>query len=711
MDLQAHRQRLSNRPDSEHGQAMVRLVIAILIIAYLYGMESAREHSTSIALYVMAAEGLVGLALMAAIVINPGVSHIRRWIGMIADYSTLATLMSLEPRGLAPLYVIILWVTIGNGLRYGTNYLLSASVLACVAFLAAILGSDYWRQQPYLAGGLWLGLLAIPLYLTSLLRSLHAATEEARRASEAKTRFLANMSHELRSPLNGIIGMAELMQGTRMTGEQREYADVILTSAQSLLLVVSDVLDISAIEAGKLQRRDEDFNLQELTQRLQKMLQPMAAAKGLSFRLEFAADVPVRLCGDSARLTQILLNLLHNAVKFTEQGSITLSVTQMDKGDTDTCLRFSVRDTGIGVPPEAGERIFQAFEQIDGGPTRRFGGTGLGTTIAKTLTHLLGGEIGLEANPGGGSHFWVEVPMRLQDPQPQTEDIGQPSSGKVVSFDDPFIRHRSRVRPLRVLIADDLSANRTVLTRILERAGHRVVTVEDGDEALDQLEGSQFDLAILDMHMPRTSGLDVIRQLRFMEARSSKRTPSIVLSADATMEASEAANEVGAKAFLTKPIVVARLLEAIADVVDSQKLPAVRAISDIVRPVADPAVLEELAAMRLGGQFLQDFVEQCLQDASRCMQDLAREGAAANWSEFREVAHALKGIAGNIGAASIAERCSQIMKASDDALARQQGKLVTDLQAQLTAVGELTRQEVLRLTRGGGQNKDAPDIS
>jgi two-component system, sensor histidine kinase RpfC len=711
MDLQAHRQRLSNRPDSEHGQALVRLVIAILIIAYLYGMESGREHShTNIALYVMAAEGLVGLGLMAAIVFNPGISHIRRWIGMIADYSTLAILMSLEPRGLAPLYVIILWVTIGNGLRYGTTYLLSASVLGGAAFLAAILGAEYWRQQPYLAGGLWLGLLAIPLYLTSLLRSLHAATEEARRASEAKTRFLANMSHELRSPLNGVIGMAELMQGTRMTAEQREYADVILTSAQSLLLVVSDVLDISAIEAGKLQRKDEDFNLQDLTQRLQKMLQPMATAKGLSFRLEFATDVPIRLYGDSARLTQILLNLLHNAVKFTEQGGITLSVTQVDRGETDTRLRFSVRDTGIGVPPEAGERIFQAFEQIDAGPTRRFGGTGLGTTIAKTLTHLLGGEIGLEPNPGGGSHFWVEVPMRLQDPLPQT-DIGQASTGKVVSFDDPFVRHRSRVRPLRVLIADDLSANRTVLARILERAGHRVVTVEDGDEALDQLEGSQFDLAILDMHMPGTSGLDVIRQLRFMEARSAKRTPSIVLSADATMEASEAANEVGAKAFLTKPIVVARLLEAIADVVDNQKLPAVRAISDIVRPVADPAVLEELAAMRLGGQFLQDFVEQCLQDATRCMQGLAREGAAANWTEFREVAHALKGIAGNIGAASVAERCSQIMKANDDTLARQQGKLVAELQAQLTAVAELTRQEVSRLIRGSGQNMDAPDIS
>ena len=705
------RERLSGRPDSEHGQAIVRLVIAAMILAYLGGLQIASGEPGSYAAvaWVMFAETLVGLALIAAIVHRPGVSHLRRAIGMVADYTTLAVLMSLDAPSLAPLYVIILWVTIGNGLRFGTTYLYTAAALGSTAFMAVIALNEYWSSQPFLAVGLWLGLIAIPAYLSSLLRSLQKVTEEARRANAAKSRFLANMSHEFRSPLNGIIGMSELLSGTRLAPEQREFADVIHTSAQSLLLLVNDVLDISAIEAGKLQRKDGDFNLQDLAQRLQKMLAPLAGAKGLALRVDIAPDVPLRLHGDGAHLTQILLNLTHNAVKFTEEGSVALSISLIDRSEDGARLCFSVRDTGIGIDSADRERIFDAFEQVDTGPTRRFGGTGLGTTIAKTLTQLLGGEIGLEPNPGGGSHFWVSMPMRLQPDEAVRGEYRAPDN--VVSFDDPFVRHRSKVRALRVLIADDLAANRTVLTRILERAGHRVVAAGDGEAALDALEGGGFDLAILDMHMPGLSGLDVIRQLRFMETGGARRTPSIVLSADATVQAAEAANDAGAKAFLTKPVVVGRLLETVADVVTPAALPAVRAVSDVARPVTNPAVLEELADMGLGEAFLRDFVEQCLKDARTCHAELAKAGAAADWYEFRESAHALKGIAENLGAQSMAERCSQLMRAGDEALSGEQARVVAELAGQLTAVSELSRQEVVRLTRPRHTGRDAPDAS
>jgi two-component system sensor histidine kinase RpfC len=697
--------RLSNRPDSEHQQALIRLVIACMILAYLWGLQAFATPRSHIHLMflVMLAESLVGLLLVAGIVIRPGVSHVRRWIGMLADYSTLAILMSVQADALAPLYVIILWVTIGNGLRYGNSYLYSAAALASLSFLGVILSSPFWRGVPYLAGGLWIGLVAIPGYLSRLLHDLNKATLEARRANAAKSRFLANMSHEFRSPLNSIIGMAELLHGTRLAPDQREQAEVILTSAQTLLLLVNDVLDISAIEAGKLQRKDGDFNLHDLVERLYKMLLPLSAEKGLALRTRIDEDVPLRLHGDGAHLTQILLNLMHNAIKFTEHGEVRLSIERLP-GESDLRLRFSVRDTGIGVPAEAKERIFRAFEQVDNGPTRRFGGTGLGTTIAMTLTQLLGGRIGMEDNPGGGSHFWIELPMRTQEPAGEPVEVA--ASNTVVSFDDPFVRHKARVRSLRILVADDQQANRTVLTRILERAGHKVQAVNDGEQALDVLEQGNTDLAVVDMHMPRFTGLDVMRQLRFMQA-GGKQTPVIVLSADATAQAIKDAEDAGAPAYLTKPVVVGRLLETIADLISPQKLPAVRPVGDIgIRSAVNSAVLEELAAMQLGENFLRDFVDQCLKDATSCLEDLNRFGSLRAWDEFRECAHALKGVTENIGAMQLTERCNQIMRASDQVLLKEQRKLLAELSTLLVTAAEQTRREVQRM---GKSAKPRPD--
>src|SRR5690606_26839841 len=466
------------------------LVIAFLILAYLawlrFGGHGGEVERT---LLVMAAETVVASAIMIAILARPGVSHVRRWVGMITDYATLATLMLLSGPQLAPLYVIILWATIGNGMRYGRDYLVSASALASPSFLAVIVFSPYWQEQRYLAGGLLIGLIAVPMYLSSLLHDVHRVTVEAKRANEAKSRFLASMSHEFRSPLNGIIGMAELLRNMKLDAEQRECAEVIHTSAHSLLLLVDDVLDISAIEAGKLKRKDADFELPEVLRRVQQMLQPQAEAKSLRLTVDRDADVPSHLFGDGAYLTQILLNLVHNAIKFTSTGSVALRVSVLEANATGARLRFSVRDTGIGIPDEHKQRIFQAFEQVDSGPSRRFGGTGLGTTIEQTLARLMEGELGLGDNPGGGSHFWADLPFEVHAVE---ADVAQAGAGhgadNVVAFDDPFVRHRARVRGLRVLVADDQHANRRVLVRILEKAGHTVLTATNGDEALDRLE-------------------------------------------------------------------------------------------------------------------------------------------------------------------------------------------------------------------------------
>jgi two-component system sensor histidine kinase RpfC len=680
-----------------------------LIIGYLYGLQlmgKGDSKALSFMLMVMIAEAIVGLSLVVGILIDPRSSHARRWCGMVADYSTLAVLMLLEPKLLAPLYVIVLWVTIGNGLRYGARYLKAATLLGLAAFLLVVWRSEYWREQSYLAGGLWFGLLAIPAYLSSLLRSLRQSTEEAKRANAAKSRFLATMSHELRSPLNGIIGMAELMRNSRLPADQREYAEVIHTSAQTLLLLVDEVLDISAIEAGKLQRKEVDFNLNELVSRLQKMLRPQAAAKELDLRMDIEPEVPLELHGDSGHLTQILLNLLNNAIKFTEAGSVTLHVSRSSSSQTPLSLIFSVRDTGIGIPDEYKLKIFEAFEQVDTGPTRRYGGTGLGTTIAKTLTQLLGGTISLEDNPGGGSVFRVEIPFAEVN---SIHVFPERDTTNVVAFDDPFIRHKARVKPLRVLVADDQHANRTVLSRILEHAGHKVSVAADGEQSLDLFENQHFDLAVLDMHMPGVSGLDVIRQLRFMQAGYLARTPVIVMSADATEQAMKDATAAGAMVFLTKPIVVAKFLEVVAELAGRQSAgdkPANNIRETLITNTNHPDVLEELAAMGLGRAFLADFVEQCLKDLAGCLDSLNRSAARANWLEFRDAAHAMKGVGENLGAGSITDRCRQIMCSDDATLARKRNGWIAELDAQLILVAEYSRKIVAKIADGSASSPD-----
>ncbi|MGB0134840.1 sensor histidine kinase, partial [Dokdonella sp.] len=413
--LENLRNRFANRPDSEHGQAFVRLVIVGVWLIYLLGAASTQGLSGPTlprALLILLAETCVGTAIIVHIAIHPGVSNVRRWVGMILDYSAMGAMMTLGPQ-LAPLYVIFLWVTIGNVLRYGPRFLFAAVCLAVASFLGVILSTQYWLDNAPLAWGLLGGLILIPGYLTSLLRALTKATAEARRANQAKSAFVANMSHEFRTPLNGIVGMTELLTTTRLSNEQREFVEVMQASARSLLTLIEDVLDISKIESGKLRQRVSDFHLADLLRSVQLITQSTALKKGLGFEIRVADDVPDNLGGDVDHLRQILINLVSNAVKFTENGQVSVEVSLNGPASQGQIpLRFSIRDSGIGIPLEAQKRIFDAFEQADRGHARQFGGTGLGTTIAKSLTELLGGKIGFESSPGQGSHFWVCLTFR-----------------------------------------------------------------------------------------------------------------------------------------------------------------------------------------------------------------------------------------------------------------------------------------------------------
>lgn len=700
------RSRLRGRADSEHAQVFVRIAITALFSAYLGWEVSDGNHNPALfATWLILIGELAGaLGLLGAILASPAPSDIRRWIGMLLDYSAMGGVMYLQGESASPLYAIYLWVTIGNGMRYGPRYLYSGTALAALSFALMMRTTPYWLQNPYLSWGLLLGLIAVPLYFASLLKALTHAIEDARRANLAKSRFLANMSHEFRTPLNGLSGMSELLASTRLDPEQRGYVETLQAASRSLLALVEDVLDISAIEAGKLKLKQEAFELRDLLAEIDLIMRPQARSKQLDYVVEVDAAVPDRLRGDAGHLRQVLVNLLSNAIKFTPTGEVRLEIAAngSPQGGSQR-LRFTVTDTGVGIPASARAKLFEAFEQADNSLSRKHAGSGLGTTIAKGLTEAMGGSIGFESREHAGSRFWVELPFEIVAAEalpsvPAEQGMSRleampagEAAHNVIAFSDPFLRHRARVRPLRTLVADDHAANRMVLQGVLQKAGHRVFVADDGEAALDALAASEFDIALVDLHMPGLSGVDLIRQLRVMEAGSPRRTPVVVLSADATPEAVQSCTTAGARAFLTKPFVVARLLDVIADIAaGTSTLPMVedaRAHAAIApaSEILDPAVLDEFASLGMGAEFEAEFVGQCVADARVAVQRLRIAASASDWEQLREQAHALKGIAGNMGLVQLAAHSGMLMKMTGLELGRDWARHADTLAERLRA--------------------------
>lgn len=667
------RQQLSNRPDSEHQQAIIRLLVLGAATTQAIGVTafSGWHRSTLNPSIPFLVEFIVGLALLALIVVSPGVSHARRIMGMLVDYSMMAIAMVVIGEPMAPVFVVMLWVTVGNGLRYGVHFLQAAVAMGIVAFSIVLAFTPYWHANLILGIGLLLGLVAIPMYLTSLLRALTKARDEARHANAAKSRFIANMSHEFRTPLNGLVGMSQVLATTPLNAEQRECAQVINASVQSLLSLVDDVLDISAIEAGKLQRSQVDFRIYDLLHGIELILQPLATEKGVELKIKIDDGVPAALTGDLDRLRQIVLNLATNAVKFTEKGTVRIDVGLVDGiQGSEPRLRISVRDTGIGIPLADQPRVFQAFEQVDNGLARRFGGTGLGTTIAKALAELLGGTISFTSYPGAGSHFWVDVPYVAATLPVEPKMVCVPSDN-VIAFDSPFLRHRRRAKPLNLLIADDQATNLMVLRRILGKAGHQVHSVSSGEDVLEAMENEAFDVVVLDLHMPGMSGIEVIQQARFMQS-GQRATPMVILSADATSETARQCEQAGAFAYLSKPIAVNRLLDILAEIsgraVDPDQLVAEREPAREELPIIERSVLDQLAGLKLGDGFIGMFVQECLRDASKALAEVERTASAGMWAEYREHCHALKGVAANMGAVRFAAAAELAMRASPTVL-------------------------------------------
>ncbi len=386
--------------------------------------------------------------------------------------------------------------------------------------------------------------------IQSLNEELAGKVVELERANAAKSQFLAHMSHEIRTPMNGVLGMAQLLAQEPLSPGQAVMVRHIGEAGESLLRIIDDILDFSKIEAGELRVEQQAFQPAATLRQVENLLRPAARLKGLDLTVA-AAELPGRLIGDAMRLEQILLNLLGNAIKFTEHGGVTLTVTPVTSGAGPVRLRFAVRDTGIGIEPDALSRLFQPFSQGDSSITRRFGGTGLGLVISRRLVELMGGTLGAESTPGQGSTFWCEIPFARVNPATGVSPVRATPT--------PAATAEPRLAGLRVLLVDDNRINLLVGQKALEHEGAHVGTARDGQQALERLRATPdgFDIVLMDIQMPVMDGLTATREIRRNPALAG--LPVIALSAGVLPEERQAALAAGLNDFLPKPINIDRM--------------------------------------------------------------------------------------------------------------------------------------------------------
>lgn len=599
---------------------------------------------------------------------------------MVSDMFLITWVLHFGGVTFAGMFAMYIWIAVGYGIRYGLPYLHATMGLSIVAFSIAAWHTPFWHQNPGLVAGMIFGLLIVPAYVGWLITQLQKAVAEKDLAYQAKSDFVAMMSHELRTPLHGIISTADLLRGTASSPKQKEMIRIISTSSNTLLELINRVLDISKFESNSIKLQQQPMDLHAVVNDTANILWPQVLQKGLSLQIYIDPEINNSLIGSPHQLQEVLINLLGNAVKFTDSGNVAARVLFKGESEESVSVRFEISDTGPGIPKHALANIFEPFSQADSPTTRKHGGTGLGTAFAKELIRLMGGNIAVDSTEGVGTKFTIDVSLQklhereevaslypftvvaigfATSRQELTAVLGQFGT-RVVYFEDASefsdyfaaqrndsypeaifveadvfadnlggvvrsvgsaiqdritpmfacgsevfrssaiaagysafiprvddsrligrtlnmisaLRHdnpgellpvASGSRGLHILVAEDNTTNQRIAQMVLEEVGHRCTIVSNGDEALDALHEGNFDLAILDMHMPQRDGMEVAKIYNFSHFEPDERIPLIMMTADGRIEARNEAKASGIDAFVTKPITPRHLI----DVIDS----------------------------------------------------------------------------------------------------------------------------------------------
>lgn len=832
----------AERADTEHEQIVIRLVFPIVILIYTQAtawVMGFPENIVNITV-VVGVTVCVSWLFLIHIMLSPAVSLVRRGLGIFADLTPLTIALATGGEALSVLYPTYLWIVFGNGFRFGVGFLTLATGVSIVGFAIVIAVSDFWGAHTNVSSALLVAQIVLPIYVATLIRKLNRAIELAEAANRAKGRFLATMSHELRTPLTAIIGMGGLLKSTDISKDQRTMVATIDTSAQSLLTLINEILDFSKFEAGKLSLEVEPFDLHAVLGRVRTILHGQAEEKGLRLRISVDPRLPYRLRGDAQRLLQVLVNLIGNAIKFTDQGDVELAVHLHGAERGETLFRFEVSDTGIGIPVDKQAQIFEGFSQADDSIARRFGGTGLGLAISRQLVHGMGGEIGLQSAVGAGSVFTFKLPLeidrdaedkpidpsalsvmligsepdvverlflwlsgysispmiiehvetlttilsdpsamagtvvvvndRAEDPlvaafsdricevqrshmpivievcksqawtepsaewpvgvvlsspdeepalgnalhaafaimAPWTVDdeplSGQasPTSGDIDAV-DPELGRRGR----RVLLAEDNSTNRMVISRMLEMAGYDVVAAATGDEALDVLADNDFDIALMDVNMPGTSGLDVVRLHRLSEI-DGRHLPIVALTADATEDARRRCVDAGMDDFLTKPVEPNRLFAMIDGLTPDEAKPEDRSgeheivtpischprYQTITEPVIDTGAIDALRNLDLDSGFVVDVLTEFLTDSRSIIEEIESAWQARDVSQFLDAAHSLRSSANHVGAKRVVGHLMSLRDIDREGLAANGEEAVRKLREEFAEVEVALNREL-----------------